>query len=168
MDSRLFMEIGVVNTTFQAVDATPYERWINEGTFDSSHAVLQRLVSVKDGDSNKVVNQSVTVADTLEKLKNVFFEEEYVEVDDTEEVAKKVEPKKVEKKVEKVDTEEIKNKTRVSEEVEKEIEEINEVIPEVVEEEEEEPIISDRELVTKSSKIEYFNDSLYKSVFFIS
>ena len=95
----------------------------------------------------------------FEKLKNAFFEEEYVEVDEQEEVARKVEPKK---EVKKVETEEIRNKTKVEEDVEKEIEEINEIIPDI-KEEIEEPIISDRELVNKSSKIEYFNDSDFVS-----
>ncbi len=98
----------------------------------------------------------------LNKLKNAFFEEEYVEVDENEEVATKVEPKKEIKKEEKVKAEEIKNRTKVEEELDEEIEEINEIIPEI-KEEKEEPIISDRELVNKNNKIEYFNDSDFVS-----
>lgn len=93
----------------------------------------------------------------FDKLKNAFFEEEYVEVDEPEEVAKKVEPKKEVKR----EAEEIKVRTRV-EEPRTEIDEINDMIPTIDEEiveEKEEPIISDRELVTKNNKIEYFNDS---------
>ena len=98
----------------------------------------------------------------LDKLKNAFFEEEYVEVDDNEEVAKKVEPKKEIKKEEKVKAEEIKNRTKIEEDIDEELEEINEIIPEI-KEEVEEPIISDRELVNKNNKIEYFNDSDFVS-----
>lgn len=72
IDSRLFMEIGIVNTSFQAIDRTPYERWINDGHFDNdhSHAVLQRLLIVKDGDDNQVKDKKLVVADTIEKLRN--------------------------------------------------------------------------------------------------
>ena len=54
MDSRLFMEVGFENSTFQAIDRSPYERWINDGYLDDQHphAKLQRLVSVEDGDNN--------------------------------------------------------------------------------------------------------------------
>lgn len=92
----------------------------------------------------------------FEKLKNAFFEEEYVEVDEAEEVAKKVEPKKEEKKpeIKKTTVEEVKTKV---EPIDEELEELNEIITK------EEPVvtqtISDRDLVTKSNKIEYFNDS---------
>jgi len=99
----------------------------------------------------------------LDKLKNAFFEEEYVEVDDNEEVAKKVESKKEVKKEEKIKTEEIKNRTKLEEDIDEEIEEINEIIPEIKEEVKEEPVISDRELVNKNNKIEYFNDSDFVS-----
>lgn len=74
MDSRLIMEIGFVNDTFQAVDNSPYEEWINNGHFDSdhSHVVLQRLVSVKDGESNYTVDNSIRIADTLNEIKSPF------------------------------------------------------------------------------------------------
>ena len=74
MDSRLFMEIGVINTTFQAVDNTPYERWINEGYLDSenSHVVLHRLISIKDGEDNKTIDSKLKVASTLDELRNPF------------------------------------------------------------------------------------------------
>lgn len=74
MDSRLFMEIGFVNNTFQAIDQTPYERWINDGYFDyeHSHVVIQRLVSVKDGESNRTVDNNIRIADTLDEIRNPF------------------------------------------------------------------------------------------------
>ena len=97
----------------------------------------------------------------FEKLKNTFFEEEYVEVDETPEVAKKVEPKKEIKKEEKTSVEEIKSRAKVEEEVDEEIEEINEIIPEI--KEEKKPVIADRDLATKNSKISYFNDSDFVS-----
>lgn len=75
----------------------------------------------------------------LEKLKNTFFEEEYVEIDEDEKeevVAKKVEPKEIKKEVKKV------------------------VVEEVEDLDEEEPTInySDSELIKKDSKVPYFED----------
>ena len=75
MDSRLFMEIGFVNDKFQAIDETPYERWINDGDFDNDHQhmILQRLVSVIDGEDNVVIDTvSINVADSIEELRNPF------------------------------------------------------------------------------------------------
>lgn len=74
MDSRLFMEIGVINTTFQAVDRTPYEQWINNGYLDSehSHVVMQRLISIRDNDDNNTVDNNLRVASTLDELRNPF------------------------------------------------------------------------------------------------
>lgn len=86
----------------------------------------------------------------LEKLKNTFFEEEYIEVDEPEtkkeEVAKKVEPK------------EIKHKVKKEKEEVKEIVEKGEVVE--VQEEEEKLIenYSDRELSKKDNQIPYFED----------
>lgn len=92
----------------------------------------------------------------FEKLKNTFFEEEYVEVDE-EEVPKKVEVKK-EKKKEEIKTEEVKNRTKVEEIEDEDIEELNQFVTKA-DEQIAEKTISDRELVNKNSKIEYFNDS---------
>ena len=92
----------------------------------------------------------------LEKLKNTFFEEEYIEVEEEEKVekvvkkekpiAKKVElkPKKVEKKVE---------PAPVIEAQEEAIEET------VVEQEPEIPNYSDKEILKKESSIQYFDES---------
>ncbi len=90
----------------------------------------------------------------FEKLKNTFFEEEYVEVD--EETPKKEEKKEKNKVVDMgaVDTEEVRNRTKVEAiEEDDEIEELN-----TLAEEAETSTISDRELVNKNNKIEYFND----------
>lgn len=72
MDSRLFMEIGVINTTFQAVDKTPFERWINDGILDNnhSHVILQRLLSIHDGDNNEIAAANLTIADTVDELRD--------------------------------------------------------------------------------------------------
>lgn len=80
MDSRLTMEVGFYNDTFQAVDNSPYENWINDGYFDQdhSHVILQRLVAVKYGDSNYTVDKEERVAKTLDEMKNPF-EVEHVE-----------------------------------------------------------------------------------------
>ena len=54
MDSRLFMEIGVNSDgELEVIDQTPYERWINDGDFDSehNHVVLERIVKA-DGDDD--------------------------------------------------------------------------------------------------------------------
>lgn len=71
MDSRLFMEIGIVNNTFQAVDMSHYERWIVDGEFDQehSHVIIHRLVSVKDGDENKAVGgPEIIIVDNINDL----------------------------------------------------------------------------------------------------
>ena len=79
----------------------------------------------------------------LEKLKNTFFEEEYIEVEEPEvkkqEVAKKVEPKEIKR-------EEVK------------VVPVEEKVPEVVEEEKKIENYSDRELSRKDSKLPYFED----------
>lgn len=80
----------------------------------------------------------------LEKLKNTFFEEEYIEVDEPEvkkqEVAKKVEPKEIKRE-------------------EKKMAPVEEKTPEVVVEEEKKiENYSDRELSRKDSKLPYFED----------
>lgn len=72
MDNRLFMEIGFVNDKFQAVDRTPYERWINDGVLDSSHVILQRLVSVKDRESNYTIENNLKIENTIDDLRNPF------------------------------------------------------------------------------------------------
>ena len=87
----------------------------------------------------------------LEKLKNTFFEEEYVEVDEEPKVTKKVEEKKVEEPIKEIKEEEI-----VPIEVEEVVEE-DEIL------DDEEPIshtesYSDRDLVNKNSKLTYFDD----------
>lgn len=86
----------------------------------------------------------------LEKLKNTFFEEEYIEVDEPEvkkqEVAKKVEPKEIKKEVKK---EEVKAATTP----------VEETVPEVIIKEEKKiENYSDRELSRKDSKLPYFED----------
>ena len=74
MDSRLFMEIGFENTTFQAIDRSPYERWINDGYLDNSHdhVKIQRLISMKDGDDNTSVNFQKTIESTIDGLRNPY------------------------------------------------------------------------------------------------
>lgn len=72
MDSRLFMEVGVQNSTFQAIDKSPYERWINDGHLDNlhSHAKIQRLVSISDAEENTLIDSDLVVASTVEELRN--------------------------------------------------------------------------------------------------
>ena len=87
----------------------------------------------------------------LEKLKNTFFEEEYVEVEEKEEkpkekkVAKKIEEPKIEKEVKPV---------IIEEEIEDE-EEIEEI--------EEPSTYSDRDFVNKGSKLTYFDDEDFEA-----
>ena len=78
----------------------------------------------------------------LEKLKNTFFEEEYIEVEEEEKpIARKVEPKskKVEKKVESAPI-------VVEEQIEEEVE-----MPEI-------PTYDDKELTEKDNGIQYFEE----------
>lgn len=72
MDSRLFMEVGFENSTFQAIDRSPYERWINDGYLDDQHphAKLQRLVSVEDGDNNALIDSDLVIATTVDELRD--------------------------------------------------------------------------------------------------
>ena len=98
----------------------------------------------------------------LQKLKNTFFEEEYVEVEEEEEkVAKKVE-KKVEKKpveepkvevkpvVEERTVENIKEEKLVTQSFEEDFDDEDDF--------DEEPVFSDRDIVKKNNKLSYFND----------
>ena len=77
----------------------------------------------------------------LEKLKNTFFEEEYIEVEEKEKtIARKVEPKKSEKKVE----------------VDPVVEE--EVVEPVLEKVSDVPSYSDKEILKNDNSIQYFED----------
>lgn len=80
VNSRLFMEIGFVNDSFQAIDKTPYERWINEGYLDNEHEhlVLQRIVQIIDGDDNQLVGFDMKQADTVEKLRDPYEKKELI------------------------------------------------------------------------------------------
>lgn len=92
----------------------------------------------------------------LEKLKNTFFEEEYVEVE---------EPVKPEKVARKIEVNEIKKEKKVKEKEKKEEEILDE--EENMLEEAEEPKVenySDRELVNKNSKIAYFDEEDFEPV----
>ncbi len=94
----------------------------------------------------------------LEKLKNTFFEEEYVEVEEKEnkreekkeKISKKIDDKPLERVVEE-------RPVKIVEDLDEE-----EELEEIIEEDEEkpvEPIYSDRDLVNKNSKLTYFDDS---------
>jgi len=82
----------------------------------------------------------------LEKLKNTFFEEEYVEVEEKE--TKKKTEEKVEPKVEKIEEKPV-------------VKDYDEVEDEILEDEEdtiEEETYSDRDLVNKNNKLTYYDD----------
>lgn len=74
MDSRLFMEIGFVNASFQAVDKSPYERWINDGDFDESqsHLVVHRLLNVVDGEDPTVIGLTFSEANDVEEIRDAY------------------------------------------------------------------------------------------------
>lgn len=74
MDSRLFMEIGFVNTAFQAVDKSPYERWINDGDFDDSqsHLVVHRLLNVVDGEDPTVVGIKYFASNDIDEIRDPY------------------------------------------------------------------------------------------------
>lgn len=78
INSRLFMEIGFVNTTLQAIDKTPYERWINDGYLDNEHEhmVLQRVLKIVDGETPRVIDSvSIKVTNEIEVLRDPFEKE---------------------------------------------------------------------------------------------
>ena len=88
----------------------------------------------------------------FEKLKNTFFEEEYVEVDEpTKEikVAKKVEDTKKEKKIEPI--EEIKEEDKLKELIEEQIDERVKPVPK-------QEFYSDREIINKGNKLVSYDD----------
>ena len=95
----------------------------------------------------------------LQKLKNTFFEEEYVEVEEEEEkVSKKVEKKQVqEPKVEikpveeERKVEEIKEEKKVTLSYEDDFDDEDDDF-------DEEPVFSDRDIVKKNTKLSYFDD----------
>lgn len=68
------MEIGVENTTFQAVDKSPYERWINDGHLDGlhTHVKIQRLISMSDVEDNTLIDSDLVIASTVEELRNMW------------------------------------------------------------------------------------------------
>lgn len=74
MDSRLFVKIGFVNNMFQAIDESPYDRWINDGHFDNQHKhlVAHRLLHISDDNSPQQVVLEKTVARTVESIKEPF------------------------------------------------------------------------------------------------
>ncbi len=75
-DSRLFMEVGFVNSEFQAIDNSPYERWINDGSLDNNHEhlVLQRLLQVVDGDDPTLVGTvSIKATNNVSELRDSFI-----------------------------------------------------------------------------------------------
>ena len=88
----------------------------------------------------------------LEKLKNTFFEEEYVEIEEKEEKA----DKHVAKKVEVREEPRIEKKEERPVKIVEDLEEEEEILEPV--EEEETITYSDRDLVNKNSKLTYFDD----------
>ncbi len=68
------MEIGVENTTFYAIDKTPYERWIGEGVLDNNypHVIIQRLIKITDGEENRLITFNSRIASTPDELRNAW------------------------------------------------------------------------------------------------
>ena len=98
----------------------------------------------------------------FEKLKNTFFEEEYVEVEEPKEEVKEEKPEKeVARKVEvKNDVVEEPKKVDKIDNFEDEVEdtqELDEVINNI-DEEDEEPVYSDSEILSRDTKLSYFDD----------
>ena len=99
----------------------------------------------------------------FEKLKNTFFEEEYVEVEEPKEEIKKEEKKEEPKKEEvakKVEVKEEPKKEEVIEEIEDDDDEIEAVSFEEdnSDDDESETIYSDREILSRNSKLSYFDE----------
>lgn len=75
------MEIGVENTTFQAVDKTPYERWISDGVLDNDnpHVILQRLIKIKTGDDNSLVSINTKIGTSPDELRDIWLVEDMLD-----------------------------------------------------------------------------------------
>lgn len=93
----------------------------------------------------------------FEKLKNTFFEEEYVEVEEPKEEPKKKEEIQ-EEVAKKVEVKEEPRKVEIEESEQENTAELNKVFEEIDEEELEEPIYSDREILSRDTKLSYFDD----------
>lgn len=61
------MEIGFVNTDFQAIDRTPYERWED---VDNEHVILQRLI---DSEGSIIDSVKISIAHNADELRNPFI-----------------------------------------------------------------------------------------------
>ena len=73
MDSRLTITLNIENTTFTAVDTSPYDRWINDGIFDNEHThlIVHRLIAIKD-DNNSVVDTQMINSNNIEDFTNPY------------------------------------------------------------------------------------------------
>ena len=87
----------------------------------------------------------------FEKIKNTFFEEEYVEVEEPKEEEKKEVKEEVAKKIE------VKEEPK-KEEVIEEVEEIEEVSMDEDASDDSETLYSDREILSRNNKLSYFDD----------
>lgn len=68
--SRLDIKFNFVANTLEVLDESPYERWKDDGDLDedSKHAVIQRLVFIKNGEGNSVFKEYCYVAETIDDL----------------------------------------------------------------------------------------------------
>ena len=73
MDSRLHISLNIDETTFQAIDSSPYERWIHDGHFDEDHEhfVIHRLVNITN-DENELVKLSQSVVSTVDEIRETW------------------------------------------------------------------------------------------------
>lgn len=87
----------------------------------------------------------------LEKLKDTFFEEEYVEIEEKEDKKEKKVAKKVEERVEPRIEKVVEEKSTIQDFESDEDETLDDII--------EDDVVSDRDIVNKNSKLTYFDDS---------
>lgn len=77
MDSRLTITLNIENTTFTAVDESPYANWINNGTFDNNHdhLIVHRLTFIGN-DKNTLKDISITSSNNIEDFSNTYTVDE--------------------------------------------------------------------------------------------
>ena len=77
VNSRLFINVGFVNSAFEAIDNTPYERWIDDDIFDSGneHMMVHRLVQVNSDGDNQLIDLQVFTSGDIDQVRNPYRRE---------------------------------------------------------------------------------------------
>lgn len=71
MDSRLDIELKLIDSIFYAIDNSAYGEWISEGIFDAehSHFVMERLIAIKSDEDNQGFANNSKLAETIDDLR---------------------------------------------------------------------------------------------------